>query len=66
MTLAEWLVGDGRTVERIDLIQARWVSVQSGRIVASLSYRNQRNGGTDAIAQQITAGLRQRTTPPPQ
>ncbi len=62
ITLAAWLWGDGQPVERIDLVQARWVSVQSGRIVASLSYKNIRDGNIDDMARIITSEFQQKAS----
>src|SRR5262249_29499987 len=33
----EWLLGDGRSEFRIDGVNLRWVNVQSGQVVASIS-----------------------------
>lgn len=60
VSLGNWLLGDGIPVSRIESVQTRWVSVQSGRIVASYSFHNGGNGSIEKMAQAIMAGLQQR------
>lgn len=60
VSLYEQLLGNGLSSDRIEMIQARWVDVQSGRIVASTSYRNRRGDSADLVAKDLTAALRER------
>lgn len=55
ITFVNWLFGDGIPEDDIDLVQARFVNVQSGRIIASVALRNLRQRDINQIARTIVS-----------
>ena len=56
----EWLLGDGQSQTQVDRVHMRWVNVQNGQVVASMSFRNSRGGSLESIARKMTKALDKR------
>ena len=56
----EYLLGDGKETTQIDTVHLRWVGVENGQVLASVTYRNSRGGQLETIARKITESLNRR------
>jgi curli biogenesis system outer membrane secretion channel CsgG len=50
---SEWLFGEGLEREKVDTVHVRWVDVENGQIVASVTLRNGWGGEVNAVARKI-------------
>lgn len=54
---SQWLFGEGYEREIVDTVNVRWVDVENGRIVASVTLRNGWGGEVEDVARKIIHSL---------
>jgi curli biogenesis system outer membrane secretion channel CsgG len=55
----EWLLGEGKVSEQIDMVNVKWINVNTGQIMASTRFRNNCGRRVDRIAMKIVDSLGQ-------